>query len=232
MSNGISDKTIGRLSLYRRLLMDLIEQKVEFVFSHDLAKAARLTAAQVRRDVMSLGHSGTPARGYNARLLLDSITAVLDAPESQPVALVGVGNLGRAILAYFVGRRPSLRIIAAFDSNPDLVDRVICGCRCYSAGAMPEVIRRDGIRAGIIAVPSTGAQEVANALVEAGVSGILNFAPARLGVPPHVYVEYMDFTTSLEKVAFFARRRDAGRAIRPGFAAPSAARISVQPLTL
>jgi redox-sensing transcriptional repressor len=202
----VSEKNIGRLSLYRRLCNVLEAEGVKNVFSHHLANMAGCTAVQVRRDLMVIGYSGTPSHGYDVTRLLESLREFLDAPGGQGVALVGVGNLGKAILAYFAGRRPNLQIVAAFDNDPYKANRVIDGCRCHPTDALPEVVRRQGIRVAIVTVPAPAAQGVAEALVRAGVRGILNFAPMRLRVPPNVYVEDMDMTMALEKVAFFARR--------------------------
>jgi len=187
-------------------LHGLRDSGVQSVYSHQLASMAGCTAAQVRRDLMAVGYSGTPTRGYDVSALLASIGAHLDAPEGQNAALVGVGNLGRAILAFFAGRRPRLSIVAAFDSDHYKTNRVIQGCRCYPVEDIAQVVRNNRIEVGIITVPATEAQEVADRLVGAGVRGILNFAPAALRVRPDIYVETMDITVSLEKVAFFARR--------------------------
>lgn len=200
------DNVVGRLSLYRRLLRVLVNRGVRYVFSHDLAAMARVTAAQVRRDVMQLGFSGSPARGYDVQGLTDSIGAALDNPAGEDVALVGIGKLGRAILAFFEGRRPKLRIAAAFDTDAAKINRVIHGCRCYPFEELEGVLHRQGIRCAIITVPVDAAQAVAGKLVRAGVKGILNFAPAPLVVPDSVYVESMDVTTALEKVAYFGRQ--------------------------
>lgn len=206
MPTAASEKTVGRLTIYRRLLDELVSAGTENVYSHELATMSGCTAAQVRRDLMAVGYSGTPTRGYNVRDLLDSIGKFLDDPAGQQVALVGVGNLGRAILAYFAGRRPKLRIVAAFDNDPYKVGRVIHGCRCYGTGEMPDVIREQAISVGIITVPATAAQTVADQLVRAGIRGILNFAPATLRVPPNVSLEHNDITMYLEKVSYFARQ--------------------------
>jgi redox-sensing transcriptional repressor len=206
----VSDKTIGRLSLYRRLLNGLVSDGIANVFSHQLAAMAGGTAAQVRRDMMAVGYSGSPKRGYDVRELIGSIATFLDAPQGQGVALVGIGNLGRAILTYFSGRRPNLSMVAAFDSDPYKVNRVIHGCRCYPMSELAAIVGRLEIRTAIIAVPATEAQSVAERLIRAGIRGILNFAPVRLHVLGGVYVEDIDMTTSLEKVAYFARQ-DAAR---------------------
>jgi len=175
-------------------------------FSHQLAHLAGVTPAQVRRDLMAIGYSGTTKRGYEVPEMVESIGQFLDASHGQGVALVGVGNLGRAILAYFAGRRPNLAIVAAFDNDPYKVNRVIHGCHCHGLDDVSRVVREQDIKVAILTVPASVAQAVADSLVSAGVRGILNFAPTRLRVPPHTYVEDIDMTMSLEKVAFFARK--------------------------
>ncbi|KZD20021.1 MAG: hypothetical protein AO396_07390 [Candidatus Fermentibacter daniensis] len=122
------------------------------------------------------------------------------------MALVGVGNLGRAILTYFSGRRRNLRITASFDVDPLKTGRVINGCRCYSMSELGDVLERGRIKTAILAVPAGKAQETTDALVAAGVRGILNYAPVPLRVPDGVFLEERDMTMSLETVAFFARK--------------------------
>lgn len=208
LSSAISERTIARLSLYRRLLNGLRAEGVQNVYSHQLAAMAGVTAAQVRRDMMSVGYAGSPTRGYDVHELIESIGHFLDAPQGQAAALVGVGNLGRAILAFFAGRRPHLSITAAFDKDPYKVNRVVLGCRCYAMSDLSRVVEEQGIRVGVLTVPAGDAQAVADQLVRAGVRGLLNFAPVRLHAGPGTYVEDIDMTTSLEKVAFFARQQN------------------------
>jgi redox-sensing transcriptional repressor len=204
----VSPKTISRLSLYRRLLTDYAaNEHAERIYSHGLARLAGVSAAQVRRDIMSVGYSGTPNTGYEIRALIDHISAHIDAPEGQQVALVGVGNLGRAILSYFSGgRRAQLKVVAGFDTAPEKTGRVLLGCRCYPMDQLAEVARRERITIGIIAVPASVAQETADRLVAAGAVGLLNFAPVPIKVPLNVFVENVDITIKLETVAFFALR--------------------------
>jgi len=176
------------------------------VYSHELADAAGVTAAQVRRDIMLVGAQGSPTKGYDIDDLVDSIGGFLDAEGRQPVALIGVGNLGRAILTYFHTSHSNLEITAGFDRDPYKVGRVINGCRCYSMEELSDVIARDGIQTAVLAVPASEAQTVAVDLIAANVKGLLNFVPERLRVPHGVFIENMDITASLEKVAFFARQ--------------------------
>jgi redox-sensing transcriptional repressor len=202
----LSEKVVGRLSLYRRVLSNIRKTGSRQLFSHDLAALAGVSAAQVRRDIMHIGYSGNPNRGYGVNDLLESIEVFLDTPGGQRAALIGVGNLGRSILSYFSGRRPHLTITAAFDSDPEKYGRVILGCRCYSMEELDTVIRSQQICCAIITTPADAAQPTADRLVAAGVRGILNFAPATVRVPANVYVEDIDMATSLEKVAYFARQ--------------------------
>ena len=207
----ISDKTVGRLSLYRRTLQRMLAEGREYVYSHEIAHACGVTAAQVRRDLMPTGFTGTPKRGYSVAALLQSIGNLLDDPEKQRVALVGIGNLGRAILAYFTGRRPNLAIVAAFDQDPNKVNQTIHGCRSYPMEDLGGTIEEKQIEVAIIAVPASAAQAIADRLVSHGVRGLLNFAPVSLRVPSDVYVEDLDMAISLERVAYFARHGVAGR---------------------
>lgn len=203
----VSDKTVGRLSVYRRALADLERKGVKHLYSHDLAAIAGASAAQVRRDLMAVGYRGTPIHGYAVAELIESISALLDAPHKEGIVLVGVGNLGRAVLAYFAGRHPNISFVAAFDNDPAQADRVIKGCRSYRMADLGRIIEQEGVRAAVIAVPAEQAQTVADQLMVAGVTSILNFAPVSLRVGPAVYVEHNDLTTSIERVAFFARTR-------------------------
>jgi redox-sensing transcriptional repressor len=200
----ISDKTVARLSVYRRVLQDMQDAGQEHVFSHELAAKSGCTAAQVRRDVMATGYTGTPVRGYDVAALASSIAEFLFHPDSQKVALVGIGNLGRALMAFSPRRNPRIPIVAAFDNDPEKVNRVIHGCRCYPLEQLEEIIEAEGIQIGIIAVPAPAAQDIARRLCRAGVVGLLNFAPTHVWVPPQVYIENLDLSMSLEKVAFFA----------------------------
>jgi len=158
---------------------------------------------------MVVGYEGTPRRGYGVAQLISALTSFLDEPGGQPVALVGIGNIGRSLLAYFVGRRPNLSIKAAFDVDPQKIGRVINGCRSFDLSELDREIEAQGIRVAILAVPASEAEQVARRLVDAGVVGILNFAPVALHTPPGIYVENVDVTMSLEKVAFFSRRKKA-----------------------
>lgn len=198
-------RTVGRLSLYRRILRDLVPRGIRQIYSHQLATAAHVTPAQVRRDLMMIGFSGNPARGYDASAMNDLLTQVLDGGQEQAAVLVGAGNLGRAILAYFLGRPGHLRMVAAFDNDPGKVGRILQGCRCYSIEDLVSVVAAERATVGIVTVPAGEAQRTADLLVGAGILGLVNFAPEPLRVPRNVYVEDVDLAASFERVAYFAR---------------------------
>jgi len=198
-------RTIERLSRYRRVLTDPSRQGVSYIFSHTLAALVQVTPSQVRRDIMGLGCAGNPTRGYRVEELLAAIATVVDDDQPQPVILVGIGKLGSALLNFFRGHRPNLQVVAAFDNNPEKVNRIYQGVRCYTLEDLPRIVAAERVSAAILAVPATAAQEAANQVVFAGVCGILNFAPAPLFLPAHVHVESIDLTTALEKVLFHTR---------------------------
>lgn len=203
----IPSRVIERLSAYRRHLRRWLADGHERIYSHDLARLEGATPAQVRRDLMTIGYAGSPAKGYDVEGLIEHIDGLLSPNTQAGAALVGVGHVGGAILDYFGGQHPEHRIVAAFDVHPDRVGRVIHGHRCHSANDLEAVLAETPALVGIIAVPADAAQEVADRLVRAGTTGLLNFAPVRLRVPPHVFVEDVDISLSLEKVVFFARQR-------------------------
>jgi len=211
MKISIPVKTIERMSRYRRVLTNLLEQGEDNIFSHQLANLVSSTPAQVRRDLMLIGHSGSPRKGYEISHLRDEIDALMDDPDGQKIALTGIGYLGRAIMTYFMGRRPKLTIAAAFDIDPDKINRVIAGCRCYHTDQIEEIIRKEGITIGVITVPAVFAQEVVNRYVNAGVKAIVNWAPTILQVPDGVFLETRDITMSIEKAAFFAKENPTSR---------------------
>jgi len=198
-------RTIGRLTLYWRTLRDLAEGQTH-VYSHFLASKSRVTAAQVRRDLMVLGYTGTPARGYEVLKLREHIEAFIFPSSEQHAAIAGVGNIGRALLKFFTGRRPTLRIVASFETNPEKFGRLIHGCACHSIENAASVIQEQGVTVGIIAVPDNEAQYVADVFVNGGIRGILNFARTPLHVPAGVYVEDIDLAMSMDRVAYFARQ--------------------------
>lgn len=205
-NNKLPGKTIERLSQYRRsLLLCLMDQKTH-IFSHEIAALLHITPVQVRRDIMLIGYTGTLRQGYDIKELIDLIGEIIDTDDGQNVAIVGLGNLGRAILTYFSGKRAKLKISAAFDINPDKADKIYGGVRCYHLSQLKEIIEKDNISIAVLTVPASSTAEVAETLVQSGIRGILNYTPTPINVPPHIFLEEYDMITSLEKVAYFVKK--------------------------
>ncbi len=203
---AVSRKTVNRLSLYRRLLDNLRQSGTTNIYSHELAHLAGVSATQVRRDLMVIGYSGSPNKGYEVETCLASIESLLEGTSRQDVALVGLGRLGRSLLAHFAGQRPLLRIAAGFDTDKSLIGTSIEGCPVYAVADMERVVSELGVRIAILAVPPHVAQSVAEALVRAGVRSFVDFTGIPLQVPEDVFVDHMDITSALESAAFFARQ--------------------------
>lgn len=202
----LPDKTVERLSQYRRNLLICESKGKEHIFSHEIANIHHITPVQVRRDIMLIGYTGTLRKGYNVKELVVLIGEILDKKEGQKVVIVGAGNLGRAIMKYFQNRRDKLTIIAAFDTNKDKVNSDFDGIPIYHTNEMENIISQKGVTVGIISVPVSEVEITSKSLVSAGIKGILNYTPRPINVPQDVYLEEYDMITSLEKVAYFAKK--------------------------
>jgi redox-sensing transcriptional repressor len=198
------EKTIERLALYRRLLKNQGKSGLSHIFSHQLAEISGYSAAVVRRDFMNLGYYGTPRHGYEIKALLDCLDTFFHKPEVKTLILVGAGNLGRALITYFIKDKSEYNLAAAFDRDPLKTNIKYSGCPCHALEQLPDVVAETGAEVGIITVPAEHAQATADLLVENNIKGILNFAPVTLSVPETVYVENVDLALMLEKVLYFA----------------------------
>jgi redox-sensing transcriptional repressor len=203
MKVAIPRKTVYRLSVYLRCLAQLAENGVRTASSHALAQAAGVKPTQLRKDLTSFGHFGTRGLGYDVQTLRDKIAEVLGRKQLQPVALVGVGHLGSALLAYKGFEKESFEIVAGFDVDVKRKRR-----KTYSQPILPldkldSFVRSHKIRMAIVTVPASVAQEVANQLVAAGVTAVLNFAPVVLRVPGNVVVSNVNLAIELENLSYF-----------------------------
>jgi redox-sensing transcriptional repressor len=198
-------KTVERLSEYRRTLLDCLNERKNFIFSHELAARLHITAVQVRRDLMLIGYASVQRKGYDAKELIEKIGTIIDSDESINVAIIGIGNLGRAVAGYFKGKRSKLNLVASFDTDPQKINKVISGVKCYPHNEMEEIIKNLGIKIAIITVPADYARDIAEELVRFGIKGILNYTTVPLNVPSWVYLEEYDMITSIEKVAYFVK---------------------------
>ncbi len=205
---NIPHKTIERLSQYRRALLICSRKGKTYIFSHEIASLLHITAVQVRRDLMLIGYSGSLRKGYNINDLVNLIGELIDSPRGQKVAIFGMGNLGRAIVNYFHGRREKLKITAGFDTNPEKTDCQIAGINCYHVEKTAEIIAKENIKIGILTVPGDQADGTVRIMVEAGIKGILNYTPTPVEVPDDVYLEEYNMISSLEKIAFYVKEKD------------------------
>jgi redox-sensing transcriptional repressor len=200
-----SRASVGRLSLYLRRLEALQREGVSKVSSRLLGEALGVTDAQVRKDLAYLGNLGHPGIGYAAPELIAAIRHVLGIDRDWPTALVGVGNLARALLRYqgFVER--GFHFVALFDADPAKIGQTLEGLTIHALEAMPTVLAATKAELGILTVPSQAAQSVAEALVAAGIRGVLNFTPQVLRLPAHISVVSVDLTVQLEQLAFLVQ---------------------------
>jgi len=202
---------VSRLSLYLRELQHLVRAGRATVSSSQLAMLFGFTDAQVRKDLAYFGHFGHPGIGYRCDELIAEIRRILGTDRQWTVTMVGVGNMGRALLRYKGFAAQGFRIVAAFDRDPRVVGAQIEGVRVYDIAQMAEIVRDQGIQLGMITVPASEAQHAADQLVAAGIYGIVNFAPVALSLPEDVDLVGVDLTTELEQLAFSVANRTRSR---------------------
>src|SRR5918995_1469338 len=206
----IPEATVGRLPIYLRALLDLAESRGEMTVSSDeLARLAGVNAAKVRKDLSYLGSYGTRGVGYDVEYLLYQITRELGLTQDWPAAIIGVGNLGRALASYKGFSERGFRITAIFDVDESVVGEEVGGMIVRHLDELKEVVAEQGTSIGIISTPPMAAQEVADKLVDAGVKSILNFAPAVVNVPPDVTVRKVDLSIELQILSFYQQRTQA-----------------------
>ncbi|NVO12249.1 MAG: redox-sensing transcriptional repressor Rex [Bacteroidales bacterium] len=201
----LPEKTVERLSVYRRTLLECLTKGKTHIYSHELARLHNITAVQVRRDLMLIGYSSMKKKGYDAHELVDVIGKLIDHKNGLNVAVIGMGNLGRAVTTYFTGKRPKLNIVATFDVDPNKTNRVISSVNCYHIKDIKDLIKTKKISIAIITSPPETTAIIAETLVAAGIKGILNFTTTPINVPESVFLEEFDMITSIEKVAYFVK---------------------------
>lgn len=206
--NTIPEKTIERLSEYRRTLLLCHKQGITHIFSHILAGIHGITAVQVRRDLMLIGFSSDTKKGYDVKVLIDFINNILDSENTMNIAVIGMGHLGQAITKYFNGKRLKLRITAAFDVDPEKVGHTIDDIPCYHMDDFEEVASANDISIVIVSSPTKVAARLVLPIINAGIKGVLNFTSAPLNFPQGIVVENYDITTILEKVAYFVKENE------------------------
>ena len=193
---------VSRLSLYLRELQRLVASGQQTISSSQLGTLLGFSDAQVRKDLGFFGQFGYPGVGYRCDELIRAMRDILGTNHSWNVAMVGVGNLGQALLGYRGFGRQNFAIAAAFDADPTKVGQTVRGLRIQPLDELAATIREQGIRLGMIVVPADRAQEAADRLVAAGIEGIVNFAPVTLALPPHVQNVGVDLAIELEQLSF------------------------------
>ena len=209
LTNTIPEKTIERLSEYRRTLLSCHRQGITHVFSHVLAGIHGITAVQVRRDLMLIGFSSDTKKGYDVQVLIEYISNILDSPTPMNIAVLGMGHLGQAITKYFNGKGLKLKITTAFDVDPEKVGKIIDGIPCYHMDTFEKEVEDKDISIVIVSSPTKVAPTLVLPIINAGIKGVLNFTSIPLNFPQGIVVENYDITTLLEKVAYFVKENDA-----------------------
>jgi len=203
MNMKLPSRTVERLSKYRRLLDKYKDLEEAHIYSHKLAALLNLTPEPVRRDLMLIGLNGNHRKGYNIKALIGMIGNTIDRKEGHQVALVGIGNLGRAVLGFIRKAETKMNIVAAFDIDKNKINTYLSDVPCFDLNEAGKVIRDKNIRIAILTVPPEAAVSTAALLLQSGIRGILNFTSVHLDVPQDIYLKDYDIITSLEEIGFF-----------------------------
>ncbi|MFC4025479.1 redox-sensing transcriptional repressor Rex [Oceanobacillus longus] len=201
--NKIPQATAKRLPLYYRFLNNLNQQGKKRVSSKELSEAVKVDSATIRRDFSYFGALGKKGYGYNVEYLLGFFRSTLDQNEVTEVALIGVGNLGTAFLNYNFMKNNNIRITMAFDADREKVGTDIGGIPVYHVDDLDEKLNH--IKVAILTIPAIEADSIANKLVEKGITGILNFTPARITVPKAIRVHHIDLAVELQALVYFLK---------------------------
>jgi redox-sensing transcriptional repressor len=214
-ARGIPEATVARLPLYLRALGSLADKGAATVSSEELAVAAGVNSAKLRKDLSYLGSYGTRGVGYDVDYLLYQISRELGLTQDWPVVIVGLGHLGHALANYGGFGSRGFAIRALVDADPAIVGSTVAGLEVAPLAELEQIVRDCGVAIGVLATPAAVAQEVCDRLVAAGVSSILNFAPSHLVVPAEVEVRQVDLSTELQILAFHEQRKAAAETGEP-----------------
>jgi redox-sensing transcriptional repressor len=216
---AIPEATVGRLPIYLRALVEMAESGVTTISSGDLAEAAGVNSAKVRKDLSYLGSYGTRGVGYDVAYLIHQVRRELGLTQHWPVLIAGAGNLGHALSNYKGFSERGFRIAALVDNADERVGERVGSMAVEHIDRLPEIVRREDVAIGVICTPAAAAQEVADRMVAAGIRSILNFAPAVISVPEHVSVRKVDLSIELQILAYYEQRKAVLTAVKGGRAA-------------
>lgn len=203
VDRNIPDIVVGRLPIYLRALNRLTQEGYEVTSSHELGKRLGISSAQIRKDLSHFGGFGKQGTGYHIAFLEEKLRELLKVDREWEVALVGVGDLGRAVAHYRGFTERGFEITCAFDSDPNKVGDSFGDFVVQDMSKLTDTIRERGIKIAMVAVPATAAQKVADQLVEAGIGAILNYAPINLNVPENVRVQHIDPVVHMQRMTFY-----------------------------
>lgn len=199
---GIPDATVSRLPEYLRALSALAEGSVDSVSSDELAALVGVNSAKLRKDLSHLGSYGVRGVGYDVEHLRDQISLALGSTQDWAIAIIGMGNLGRALAAYNGFASRGVDVVTLLDRDPQVIGTSVAGLVVEPVADLPRLVAERGITIALLATPAASAQEVAEAVVTAGITAILNFAPASLDLPDHIQVRRVDLATEVQILAF------------------------------
>jgi redox-sensing transcriptional repressor len=201
----VSPLTLNRLSFYLRCLRHLQELGIKRVSSQELAHRYHLSATQIRKDLAQFGEFGIRGVGYDVDVLADHLNSLLGLDRPHALVIVGMGNLGSALAQYLGFNYGAFHVVAGVDNDPHKIGRRVGNLIVRSAAEIPDVVRESNAEIGVLAVPAEAAQENYDALADAGIKGVLNFAPVRVKRRPGVPLKNVDLRINLEELAFFLR---------------------------
>ena len=201
----VSPLTLNRLSFYLRCLRHLQELGLKRISSQEMAQRYHLSATQIRKDLAQFGEFGIRGVGYDVDALAEHLNALLGLDRQHAMVIVGMGNLGSALAQYLGFNYGAFHVVAGVDNDPKKIGRRVSGFVVRAASELAEVVRESGAEIGVLAVPAEAAQEHYDALAEAGIKGVLNFAPVRVKRRPGVPLKNVDLRINLEELAFFLR---------------------------
>jgi redox-sensing transcriptional repressor len=201
----VSPLTLNRLSFYLRCLRHLQELGLKRISSQEMAQRYHLSATQIRKDLAQFGEFGIRGVGYDVDALADHLNSLLGLDRQHAMVIVGMGNLGSALAQYLGFNYGAFHVVAGVDNDPRKIGRGVASFVVRAAADLQDVVRESGAEIGVLAVPAEAAQENYDALAEAGIKGVLNFAPVRLKRRPGVPLKNVDLRINLEELAFFLR---------------------------
>ena len=222
---AIPEATVGRLPVYLRALVEMAEDGTVTVSSEELAEAAGVNSAKVRKDLSHLGSYGTRGVGYDVAYLIHQVRRELGLTQHWPVLIVGVGNLGHALANYRGFQERGFRIAALVDADRSKVGEVVGGVAVRHIDDLADIVAQEDIAIALVCTPAAAAQEVADRLIQAGIRSILNFAPAIISTPSGVSLRKVDLSIELQILAFYEQRKAVLSEVRRGRGALDLAQV-------